>query len=156
MLDDFYRLNERFYNLYGRLYENSEFLTKRQTDAISSRLLKQYEIEFKKLDYEKMIIDKKILFRIKTERGYFAPFKFLFFKNKLAKLISKEIKDSAKNYYDNYFENLRQEQANETSDVEDGDNSETSSKNLELDNNEGPGKDSEAGESEEKSLLSET
>ena len=45
---------------------------------------------------------------------------------------------------------------NEPSDVEDGDNSETSSKNLELDNNEGLEKDSEAGESEEKSPLSET
>ncbi len=99
-----YELNEKFFELYGRLYENSEFLTKRQQDAVSSRLLKQYEVEFSKIAEIKSMQDKRELFSIRIEKGYYIPKVFLFFKNRLAKLMINEIRDSASEYYKKYFD----------------------------------------------------
>ena len=79
-------------------------MTKRQTDAMTSRLLKQYEVEFKKLETQKLIRDKREIYEIKTQKGYYLPKRKLFlFKNKLAKLISQDIKNTAKEYYEKYF-----------------------------------------------------
>lgn len=103
---EIYELNEKFFELYARVNEYSPDMTKRQTDAMTSRLLKQYEVEFKKLELEKSIRDKSRFYRLKTEKGYFVPkITFFFFRNKLAKLISKEIKETAEDYFKNYFEN---------------------------------------------------
>lgn len=99
-----YELNERFFELYSRLNEYSSDMTKRQQDAMSSRLLKQYEVEFSKIAEIKSMEDKREIFSIKTEKGYYTPKVFLFFKNKLAKLMIKEIRDSASEYYKKYFD----------------------------------------------------
>ena len=103
---EIYELNERFYELYCRLDRYEPKMSKRQKDAISSRLLKQYETEYKKLELKKSIEDKKEFYRLKIGKGYFVPkIMFFFFRNKLAKLISKEIKETAEDYFKNYFEN---------------------------------------------------
>ena len=52
---EIYELNERFYQLYCRLDRYEPKMSKRQKDAISSRLLKQYEIEFKMLELNNSI-----------------------------------------------------------------------------------------------------
>ena len=50
MLESLERLNERIYELYGRLYENSELLTKKQSDYIADRLFEQYKAEYALLE----------------------------------------------------------------------------------------------------------
>ncbi|MBR3803921.1 MAG: hypothetical protein IKJ14_01050 [Clostridia bacterium] len=103
-MKEIYDLNEQFFELYARINEYSSDMTKRQTDAMTSRLLKQYEVEFKKLETQKLIRDKREIYEIKTQKGYYLPKRKLFlFKNKLAKLISQDIKNTAKEYYEKYF-----------------------------------------------------
>lgn len=46
MLDELKKLNERIYELYGRLYENEELLTKKQTDYIADKLFEAYKQEY--------------------------------------------------------------------------------------------------------------
>ena len=102
-------LNEVFYDLYGRLYENTELLTKRQRDAVSTRLLKQYEVEYQKIASEKQIEDLTILFDLRLQKGFYTPFSFLFIKNKLAKLMALEVKNQAEEYFKKYFEKINAE-----------------------------------------------
>ena len=40
------QLNECIYELYGRLYENEELLTKKQTDYIADKLFEAYKQEY--------------------------------------------------------------------------------------------------------------
>ena len=42
MTDKLRELNETYYELYGRLYENGEQLTKEQRDSIAAKLLAEY------------------------------------------------------------------------------------------------------------------
>ena len=101
-------LNETFFELYARLGENGEDLTKRQRDAMCVRLLKQYEIEYQKIVLEKEIEDKKELFNVRLLKGYFAPFSFLFIRNKIAKLMSLEVEKQASEYFNKYNNKLNQ------------------------------------------------
>ena len=141
-----YELNETFYELYGRLSENAEFLTKRQVDAITSRLLKQYEIEFKKLELIKSMDDKEKVYTIKIQKNYYIPKRRLFlFKNKLAKLISKDVKESAMEYFGKYFDKKIELLSQDGEEVEDENVMQTQTEEQE----------NEPGEKEE-ILLSET
>ena len=49
MTDKLRELNETYYELYGRLYENGEQLTKEQRDSIAAKLLAEYESEYEVL-----------------------------------------------------------------------------------------------------------
>lgn len=97
MLEDLEALNERIYELYGRLYENGELLTKKQSDYIADRLFEQYKKEYEilKLNTEP---DRAIAQYRAEERGELLTprspcwFKRLFGqrKNKAAELIERE------------------------------------------------------------------
>lgn len=102
-------LNEIFYDLYGRLYENTELLTKRQRDAVSTRLLKQYEVEYQKIASEKQIEDLTALYDLRLQKGFYVPFSFLFIKNKLAKLMALEVKNQAEEYFKKYSKKINEE-----------------------------------------------
>lgn len=95
-------LNETFFSLYGRLYENKKFLTKRQLNAMSNELFDQYKIEAKKVLLPKLINDKFNLFVIKRRKADRVPFMFLFFSNKLARLVCKSIKKELAEYYKSF------------------------------------------------------
>ena len=92
-------LNQVFYSLYGELSENEEFLTRKQSEVMSSFLLKQYIIEYQKLALAKEIEDKDEIFVLKNKSKHYIPKRIIFFYNKLAKLIVKEIKKEANEYY---------------------------------------------------------
>lgn len=94
-------LNNVFYSLYGELSENEEFLTRKQSEVMSSFLLKQYIIEYQKLALAKEIEDKEEIFILKKKFKRYIPRRILFFHNKLGKLIAKQIKKEANEYYAN-------------------------------------------------------
>lgn len=94
-MDEIRALNVEFYKLYGELSENEEFLTRKQSDFMAQCLLKQYQIEFLKIAVAKEINDKSELFELKTKSKWYIPRRFMFFSNKLAKIIAKDIKNQA-------------------------------------------------------------
>lgn len=96
------KINEDFFELYGRIYSNKQFLTIKQYKEMTNCLFGQYSVEFQKFYLEKKIEDKYKIFVLKRNGKYRIPFKFLLFKNKLAKLIVKNIKAEVKQYFDTF------------------------------------------------------
>lgn len=104
-MQDLEKLNKTFYKLYGDLSENEEFLTKKQSDTMSNFLLKQYITEYLKIALDKEISDRKLIYELKTEARYYIPKRIIFFYNKLGKIIAKEIKKQAFEYFNNLKNN---------------------------------------------------
>ncbi|MBQ9781839.1 MAG: hypothetical protein IJW26_01485 [Clostridia bacterium] len=102
------KLNETFFELYARLGENGEDLTKRQRDVMSKYLLEQYEIEYKKIALAKEIDDKKEIYNVKLLKSFYLPFKFLFFRNKISKLMALEVKKQAEDYFNTYSNKINE------------------------------------------------
>ena len=98
-MENLKNLNDKFFMLYGRLYENKKFLSKKQFNVMSEELAAQYKIEAKKILAPKVIEDKYQLFIIKRRAVDRVPFKFLFFSNKIARLICKSIKKDLEEFY---------------------------------------------------------
>ena len=96
MPDELQELNERFYSLYGRLYENSELLTKKQTDYIAACLYERYKTEYELLSLRGEITDKSERFAIMERRKALIPRRWrrlLFWKrkNRAADILIREI-----------------------------------------------------------------
>ena len=98
-MDRFTQLNEKFYSLYGDLHENKTFLSERQFKYMQAKLFEQYEIEFEKLFLDKITYDKFQIFNLKRRKAKKVPKTFLFFKNKLSKILIKLISEEVKAYY---------------------------------------------------------
>ena len=98
-MDRFNKLNEKFYALYGDLHENKTFLSERQFRYMQAKLFDQYEIEFEKLFLDKITYDKFEIFNLKRRKAKKVPKTFLFFKNKLSKILINLIKEEVKTYY---------------------------------------------------------
>lgn len=98
-MDRFTQLNEKFYSLYGDLHENKTFLSERQFKYMQAKLFEQYEIEFEKLFLDKITYDKFEIFNLKRRKAKKVPKTFLFFKNKLSKILIKLISEEVKAYY---------------------------------------------------------
>ena len=77
-------LNEEFYRLSGRLYENIELLPEPLYNYISARLTDRYKEEYELLDQTYTVSIRRQRFRQRL-RGAYAPWKFLWFKNRAAK-----------------------------------------------------------------------
>ena len=97
MLEDLEALNERIYELYGRLYENGELLTKKQSDYIADGLFEQYKKEYEILKLNTDPDRAAAKYRAKERGELLTPrspcwFKRLFGqrKNKAAELIERE------------------------------------------------------------------
>lgn len=77
-------LNETFYALYGRLYENGELLTKEQTDSMAEKLLAQYEAEYEILHLREEIERARELYELRLRHAALIPRTWLgwFFRRK--------------------------------------------------------------------------
>ena len=102
MLEDLEALNERIYELYGRLYENGELLTKKQSDYIADRLFEQYKKEYEILKLNTEPDRATAQYRAEERGELLTPrspcwFKRLFGqrKNKAAELIEREEQKTA-------------------------------------------------------------
>ena len=103
MLDELKKLNERIYELYGRLYENEELLTKKQTDYIADKLFEAYKQEYGVLALNAEPDTAGEAFAAKERRRLLVPYvpKWLariFLRkrtNAAAKLILREVREAA-------------------------------------------------------------
>ena len=77
-------LNEELYRLSGRLYENIELLPEPLYNYISARLTDRYKEAYELLDQTYTVSIRRQRFKQRL-RGAYAPWKFLWFKNRAAK-----------------------------------------------------------------------
>lgn len=73
MTDKLRELNETYYELYGRLYENGEQLTKEQRDSIAAKLLEEYESEYEVLRLKKEIARARELYELRLKSAELIP-----------------------------------------------------------------------------------
>ena len=77
-------LNEEFYRLSGRLYENIELLSESLYKQIEENLTQWYKSKYSLIEDVHDIYVRQRRFRQRL-RGAYAPWKFLWFKNRAAK-----------------------------------------------------------------------
>lgn len=89
---DLDELNEEFYYLFGRLYENRELLSDDAAKAMSKNLTDQYTAEYEILSVRKSVRQKKELYMEKLRHGCFVPHRILLlWKNRAMKLSRADI-----------------------------------------------------------------
>lgn len=98
-MENLKKLNEEFFELYGRVFANKKFLIDKHYRFFCNCLFSQYEVEFKKFFLKKNIDDKTLIFNLKRNAEFRIPFRFLFFSNRIARAIVKDIKKDFENYY---------------------------------------------------------
>ncbi len=116
MLDKLSELNENFYILYGRLYNNLELITEKQYSFIADKLYEQYKTEYVKLSVAKEIEDKTEIYTLKQRYKGYVP-RGLIFKNKAKKLLDEEIKQELLDFY-----KKKRQELDEAPDVENTNN----------------------------------
>lgn len=97
------QLNECIYELYGRLYENEELLTKKQTDYMADKLFEAYKQEYGVLALNAEPETAGEAFAAKERRRLLVPyvpgrFARIFLRrrtNAVAKLILREVREAA-------------------------------------------------------------
>ncbi len=105
MKKELHDLNERFYALYGRLYENSELLTREQSEYMAKKLLEQYKDEYELLELKESVERSRLMYALRLKRGYLSPrtWRFLLiFKRKYnfaAELLNREVNEEVQNLY---------------------------------------------------------
>lgn len=105
MKQELHDLNERFYALYGRLYENSELLTREQSEYMAKKLLEQYKDEYELLELKESVERARLMYALRLKRGYLSPrtWRFLLiFKRKYnfaAELLNREVNEEVQNLY---------------------------------------------------------
>lgn len=103
MIKELGELNEKFYKLYGRLYENGELLTPKQAALMADNLLAQYNAEYELLTLKTGIDEMKELYAVKQRRGALIPhrWRFLFWRkeNYAAQVIDREIQTEIARYF---------------------------------------------------------
>ena len=101
MLDDIRELNETFYELYGRLYENKLFLPQKQIDVINQVLLAEYKAEYVRISSENEIERSSENFSVKLRKKALVPKRWWLFgrKNRAAQLIEDEVRAAIEAYF---------------------------------------------------------
>ena len=93
-LNELRALNEKFYDLYGRLYENEPLFLgdKKAVDRFKSNLFEQYEAEYRVLKIKFETIEKPALYEAEVRHDILVPRnRFIFFRNRARKLIDNEV-----------------------------------------------------------------
>lgn len=101
MLDEIRELNETFYELYGRLYENKLFLPQKQIDVINQVLLAEYKAEYAWISSENEIERSSENFSVKLRKKALVPKRWWLFgrKNRAAQLIEDEVRAAIEAYF---------------------------------------------------------
>lgn len=85
-------LNERYYALYGRLFENAELMEEKPARYMGDKIFEQYKKEYDALALKWSIPQKQEMFELKVKHGTLVPRnKFFIFKNRAKKLTLKEL-----------------------------------------------------------------
>ena len=97
--EDWKDLNEAYYELYGRLFENMELVDEKFYALVSKKLLESYEEERALLERKNRIAYKQELFETKVRCGRKIPRTFLWWRNRAAKTTLKELAQELGAYF---------------------------------------------------------
>lgn len=100
-IDELNKLNEQFYKLFGRLYENRKLLTNAKAlEFFGAKLFEQYKAEYELLKVKFETDELPELHRAYTKHGILVPRKrFVFFRNRSQKLIEGEVFNELEKYF---------------------------------------------------------
>ena len=87
------KLNEQTYRLFASLESNSEFLSDKQYAFMANALHEQYKKSYDMLNLEHSIEYRTRMYQFKQIVNLQVPWQFLIFKNKMARVITAEIKE---------------------------------------------------------------
>lgn len=104
-------LNEGTYGLFARLETNKEFLSEKQYAFMANALYEQYKKAYDLLNLEYSIPYRTNMYTFKQIVRLQVPRTFLGFKNKMAKVITEEIKEDFMAQYTVRYAQLACEQA---------------------------------------------
>lgn len=101
-LDDFKKLNTKFYEIYGDLFENRELIgTKAAYDYMALKIFEQYKTDYEYLKVTSEIVEKPELYAAKVRHNELVPRRrFFFFRNRAMKLSDEEILISLEKIFD--------------------------------------------------------
>ena len=111
MIKELSELNEKFYELYGRLHKNKSLLAIKpeQIQYMATALFNQYKAEYKLLAMRAEIREQRELYDAELRHYVLVPRKrFFFFRNRAMKQLDAEILDRL----DAWFEQREQSRAN--------------------------------------------
>ena len=92
-------LNEEYYELYGRLFENHEVMDESAYKLISQKLFEGYKDDYELLARKSSIAYKQDMFETKTRCGKKIPRVFLFFRNRAARTTARELELELGEYF---------------------------------------------------------
>ncbi|MGN0817751.1 MAG: hypothetical protein ACI4L9_02170 [Candidatus Coproplasma sp.] len=103
MIKELGELNEKFYELYGRLYQNIELLPPKQADVMAANLLEQYKSEYARLSLATSIDEKAAAYAVNLLAGSRIPHRWRFLwwskANRAAETIEREIQAQVMGYF---------------------------------------------------------
>lgn len=99
MIDELERINLRFFELFGELYENVEFLSNESYKYMEQVLFNQYKTEVEKFLLDKQLDDEKEIYELKKRVKNLVPSGILFFKNEAKILTNKKLKKEFEKYF---------------------------------------------------------
>lgn len=111
MIKELGELNEKFYQLYGRLHKNKSLLAIKpeQIQYMATALFNQYKAEYKLLSMRAEIRERRALYDTELRHYILVPRKrFIFFRNRAMKQLDTEIIDKL----DAWFEQREKNEAN--------------------------------------------
>lgn len=111
MIKELGELNEKFYQLYGRLHKNKSLLAIKpeQIQYMATALFNQYKAEYKLLSMRAEIRERRALYDTELRHYILVPRKrFIFFRNRAMKQLDIEIIDKL----DAWFEQREKNEAN--------------------------------------------
>lgn len=100
-LDELKKLNEKFYELFGRLYKNKTLLNNAKAyEYFGAKLFEQYKLDYELLRIKFEEIEKPELYRENVKHNGLVPRRrFIFFRNRAQKLIDNEVIYELEKYF---------------------------------------------------------
>lgn len=92
-LGELKKLNAKFYELFGELFENREIIPNKGTyEYMAAKLFEQYKTEYEVLKVKTETEEKPALYNAKLRRSQLVPRRrFFLFRNRAQKLIDEEV-----------------------------------------------------------------
>lgn len=103
MIKELSELNEKFYQLYGRLYKNKSLLAIKpeQIQYMATALFNQYKAEYKLLAMRAEIREQRELYDADLRHNVLVPRKrFFLFRNRAMKQLDAEIRDELEAWFE--------------------------------------------------------
>lgn len=104
-------LNDKYILLFSTLQASKNVLPKKQYDQMADALMQAYKRELTLLVGRNSLDTSREMFELKQMLNTYVPWKFLFFKNKVAKVIIKACKEQFEVYLSTLYQDLEIEEA---------------------------------------------